>query len=254
MSFLRFFRPRRLAAFATLALSLGAASGCRPLPPAPPATAPLAVLSPLPPELAAALATFRAEGPKGWAFTQTTSGEGRQRVERYDPRERGPARWTLLLEKGAAPTEEEQQRYRETRPLFDSSANLVPQLDRTSAAHLTRDEAADTYEFRLLPAGDTDTAAAHMRARFTLDRATGAFTRVEILAIEPFKPARSLTIHEARTTLLYSAPAGDRPALLREVSMHVSGERFWFRDFTQDVVSTFSDHENVSSPTPVSPQ
>lgn len=206
-------------------------------------------LASLPPELAAALDQFRAEGPKGWAFTQSTSGGGKERVERYDPRQRGSARWTLLSEKGAVPTEAEQQRYRDTRPPLDSSANLAAQLDRARALLLSEDAAASTatFEFALKPASDADTAAAHMRARVTLHRPTSSIVRVELFNFRPFKPAGSLTIHDARTTLVYSPPSGGRPALPLESAMHVRGERFWFRDFEQSVTSKFTDHEDASA-------
>ncbi|MBC8009472.1 MAG: hypothetical protein H7067_05200, partial [Burkholderiales bacterium] len=207
----------------------------------------------LPADLVAALDTFRAEGPRGWAFTQTTSGGGKERVERYDPRQRGAARWTLLSEKGVPPTEEEQKRYRDTRPPFDSAADLAKQLVRESAALAARDERTTTYEFHLRPGSENDKAAAHMRARFTLDHPTGAITRVELFNIESFKAATSLTIHEARTTIVYSPPTNTRPALPQEVTMHVRGERFWIRDFEQKVTSTYSDQENASAPQPSTP-
>lgn len=204
------------------------------------------ILASLPPELHAALDGFRAEGPRGWAFTQTTSGEGKDRVERYDPLGRGAARWTLLLENGVEPTEAEQKRYRDTRPPFDSSAGLAGQFDRARAALVAEDAdaATTTYEFALKPASETDRAAAHMRARVTLHRPTGAIVRVELFNFRPFKPASSLTIHEARTTLVYTPPTEDRPALPAESGMHIRGERFWFRAFEQSVKSVFTEHEN----------
>ncbi len=217
-------------------------------PPATTAADALPVLAPLPPELTAALDTFRAEGPKGWAFTQTTTGGGKDRVERYDPRQRGSARWTLLSEKGVEPTEEEQKRYRDTRPSLDSAANLAAQLDRATAVLAAEDEESVTYQFRLVPGSEDDKAAAHMRARFTLDRATGAVAHVELFTAGPFKAATSLTIDEARTTIAYALPTADRPALPREVSMHVKGKRFWFRPFEEKVVSTYSDQENAALP------
>ena len=237
----------RLPAFLAVSFLVLALPGCQPPPPAPAPAAPLAVVSPLPADLAAALDAFRAEGPKGWAFTQSTTGGGRDRVERYDPSRRGPARWTLLSEKGRAPTETEQQRYRDTRPPFDAAANLASQLDRASATLVARDGQSATYEFALVPAGEHDTAAAHMRARFTQDAATGAFTRVELFNFQPFKAATSLTIQEARTTLLYAPPSGGRPALPLETSLHVRGTRFWLSNFHQEVVSKFSDQADMSA-------
>lgn len=241
----RIHSSRVLFSCAALGL-LAALPACSPPPPAA-STPALPAVSPLPADLVAALDTFRAEGPRGWAFTQTTSGGGKDRVERYDPRQRGAARWTLLSEKGTPPTEEEQKRYRDTRPPFDSAANLAAQLIRESATLAAKDERTSTYEFRLRPGSDKDKAAAHMRARFTLDHPTSAVTRVELFTIESFKAATSLTIHEARTTLVYSLPTDTRPALPQEVAMHVRGERFWIRDFEQTVTSTYSDQENAAA-------
>ena len=247
------FRLPRLALPILLACAAFAA-----LPGCAPATDPAAAafgpaLPAEPPELATALDTFRAEGPKGWAFTQTTTGGGKDRVERFDPRQRGPARWTLLSEKNRPPTDEEQKRYRDTRPATDSASNLAAQLDRTAVALVAQDAATATYEYRLNPAGEHDTAAAHMRARFTLNRTTGTFTRVELYNFEPFKAASSLIIKEARTVLLYDLPADGRPALPREVSLKVSGKRFWIRDFEQAITSTFSDHEDATIAVPAAP-
>lgn len=235
----------RLPVLVVAGIVLAATPACSP-PPSAASTPALPPVSPLPEDLVKALATFRAEGPRGWAFTQTTVGGGKDRVERYDPRQRGAARWTLLSEKGAVPTEAEQQRYRDTRPAYDSAADLANQLVRESAALAAKDERTTTYEFHLRPGSDKDETAAHMRARFTLDHPTGTITRVELFNIEPFKPASSLTIHEARTTLVYSLPTDTRPSLPQEVTMLVRGERFWIRDFEQKVTSTYSDQENAS--------
>lgn len=236
---------------AALAL-LAALPACSPPPPpAAASSAALPAVSPLPADLAAALDTFRAEGPKGWAFTQTTSGDGKERVERYDPRQRGSARWTLISDKGAAPTEAEQQRYRDTRPPLDSSANLAAQLDRDSALLAAHEGRTSTYEFRLKPGSGEDKVAPHMRAHVTLDHPTGAIVRVELFTTGSFKPATSLVIDEARTTLVYSLPTETLPALPQEVTMHVRGKRFWLRSFEEKVTSAYSDHENVAKPAAV---
>jgi len=249
----------RRPSFTRFLISLAAAAVlvCLPACSRPPATTAadsLPILSPLPTELTAALDTFRAEGPKGWAFTQTTAGSGKERVERYDPRRRGAGRWTLLSERGVEPTAEEQRRYRDMRPSFDSSANVAAQLDRATAVLAAEDATSVTYQFRLLTTSEEDRAAAHMRARITLDRPTGAVTLVELFTAGPFKAAISLFIDEARTTITYALPTADKPALPQEVSMHVKGKRFWFRDFEETVVSTYSDQENAApaaeAPTP----
>lgn len=242
-------RLRRLVPALLSALCL-AFVACAPVPPTAAPTPPLETLAQLPAELVAALDDFRAEGPRGWAFTQTTSGADKVRVERYNPRLRGSARWTLLLEDGVAPTEAELEKYRATRPSIDSASGLASQLDRTSVAVVARDGAVTTYEFRLKPVSEKDAAAPHMRARFSYDSASRAFTRVELFNVQAFKPAFSLTILEARTTLAYVPPDEGLPALPHEVVMHVSGRRFFFSDFEQTVTSRFTDHEYVAAPAP----
>lgn len=237
---------RRLALLLSALALLAALPACAPSPESAAAENFGPLLATLPPELTHALDHFRAEGPKGWAFTQTTSGGGKERVERYDPRQRGAARWTLISEKGATPTEAEQQRYRDTRPPLDASSNLAAQFDRARVALVSQDERAATYEFALKPASETDTAAAHMRARITLDHPTGAIVRVELFNLQSFKPAGSLTIEEARTTLLYAPPADGRPALPLESTFHVRGKRFWIQNFEQTVTSKFTEHEDAS--------
>lgn len=243
---------RRVSHLAVSVLALGLVAtqpGCSP-DPAPggtAATAAMPVVSPLPAEVTDALDHFRAEGPKGWAFTQTTKGRDKDTVERYDPRRRGPLRWTLLSDKGKTPTDEEQRRYRDTRPGFDSSSGLAAQVERDAAWLVSDDEQGKTYEFRLKPQGEKDVAAAHMRARFTFERASGAIVRVELFNFESFKGAASLTLHEARTVLAYTPPADGRPALPQEISMTVRGERFWFSDFEEKLVSTFSDFEDAAA-------
>lgn len=241
---------RRLALLLSALALLVALPACAPSPDGAAAENFGPLLSVLPPELTHAIDHFRAEGPKGWAFTQTTRGGGKERVERYDPRHRGAARWTLISEKGVAPTEAEQQRYRDTRPPLDASSNLAAQFDRSRVVLVSQDERAATYEFALKPASDTDTAAAHMHARVTLDRPSGAIIRVELFNFRPFKPASSLVIEQARTTLTYAPPADGRPALPIESTMSVRGKRFWFRDFEQTVTSTFTEQENASLPRP----
>lgn len=238
---------RRLASLSVILALLAALPACSPPPSAAAGTA-LPAVSPLPADLSAALDSFRAEGPKGWAFTQTTRGDNKDVVERYDPRQRGSLRWTLLQKDGRPPTEEEQRRYRDTRPPLDSSANVAAQLDRATATLAARDEHTTTYEFRLIPGSAEDKVAAHMRARVTLHHATGAIVRVEMFTAEGFKPATSLVIDEARTTMAYSLPTDTLPSLPQEVTMHVRGKRFWIRDFEEKVVSTYSDHEDAGKP------
>src|SRR5262245_20127063 len=57
-----------------------------------------------PPELTAALETFRSDPPRGWSFTQTTRAEGKSTVERYDAAKPEFDRWSLVKKDDRAPT------------------------------------------------------------------------------------------------------------------------------------------------------
>ncbi|MEY4489687.1 MAG: hypothetical protein RIQ79_2195 [Verrucomicrobiota bacterium] len=243
--------PRFFPAF-TLLILLVALPACSPPPPvASVSTAfPVAAVVPVPPELTAALAAYRASGPKGWAFTQTSVGTGKNLIERFDPRVRGPARWTLLRKDGREPTDEEQKEYRQ-QSLAKNEAEgggVRDQLDLVTCALVARDERTATYQFALRPADKGDTAAAHMRARFTLDFPTGAIVRVELSNFEHFSPVISLKIDEASTIMRYSLPSADQPSLLIDITMKLRGRRLWFRSFTQDMSMSYSDQVSAVSP------
>jgi len=205
---------------------------------------------PMPPELTTALSAYRASGPKGWAFTQTSVGTGKNLIERFDPRVRGPARWTLLRKDGREPTVEEQTEYRQ-QSLSKHEAEgggVRDQIDLSTCALVARDDRTASYQFALRPADKQDTAAAHMRAVFTLDSPTGAIVRVELSNFEHFSPVISLKVEEASTILRYSLPNTDQPCLLSDISMKLKGRRLWFRSFTQDMSMIYSDQVRAIFP------
>lgn len=204
-----------------------------------------ALAGPVPPELAKALADFRTEGPKGWAFTQTTEAEGKSLVEGFDPAKPDFQRWTLVRKDGAEPTADELRDYREkqTRRTGGQTApNVKDQIDPESCELVSDDGTRATWKFRLRPGSVEDRSAEHMMAAFTLHRATGTIERVELGSFEPFSPMFSVSIAEARTVLTYSLPAGDTPSLLQAVSMKVRGKAMWFKSLDSDLSVVYSDY------------
>lgn len=231
--------PMRLLVFAALCLSaLSALAG------------------PVPPELAAALQTFRAEGTKGWAFTQTTSSGGKALVERFEPLSRGPSHWTLLQKDGRMPTEDELAEYRETqrrRGRDDSAPNVKDQIDPATCELVSDDGTHTTWRFRLKPTDADDKSAAHMAATFTLHRPTGTIERVELANFEPFSPATLVNLTEARTIVTYTLPRDGRPTLLAAVTTRVRGRALWIKSLDSDLTVTYSDYVYaVKPPTPTS--
>lgn len=199
----------------------------------------------IPAELAATLKNFRAEGPKGWAFTQTTSGESHTRVERFDPLGRHSIQWKLVQQDGRAPTGEEIAKYNEIkarRSSNETAPNVKDQIIPESCEVLSETAERGVYRFKLKPGGDDDRAAEHMRATFTLHRPTATIEQVELASVAPFSPVMMVNVQEARTVMSYSLPEGERPSLLRQVVVRIRGRAMWFRSLDQDMTVTYSDY------------
>ncbi len=204
----------------------------------------------MPAELTAALDKFRADGPKGWAFTQTTRSDTRSMVERHDPLIRAPFSWTLIKQNDREPTEKELNDYR-NRVAFrsnDGTASVKDQIIPESCELVAETDDTADYRFKLAPGSDEDRTAAFMTATFTLHRPSGTITRVDLGNHEPFSPMFAVKIAEARTIMDYSTPEGDRPSLLMKVHTRVRGRAFWFRSLDDDLHVTYSDHVNQAKP------
>lgn len=199
----------------------------------------------MPPELAAALKEFRAEGPKGWAFTQKTVAGDKSRVERYEPLGRHSIQWKLISQNGAAPSSEDVEKYNELkarRSSNENAPNVKDQIIPESCEVVSETPERGVYRFRLKPGGDDDKAAEHMRATFSLHRASSTIESVELASIEPFSPVMMVKVDEARTVMTYSLPETDRPSFLQTVVVRVRGRAMWFRSLDQDMTVTYSDY------------
>lgn len=205
--------------------------------------------APTPPELRSALSEFRTEGPKNWAFVQTTTAEDKRLVENFDPRRRGTDKWVLVEMDGNPPTENELESYREKqahRLGAGSAPNVKDQLDYDSCELISDDGTQAVWRFRLLPGGFDDNSAEHMAATFTFHRPTGTIQRVELASIETFSPTFVVKIEDARTLLEYSLPEGSTPSLLQTISVRIRGRAFYFKSLDSDLTVSYSEYENAN--------
>lgn len=210
----------------------------------------------MPPELAEALKGFRAEGTRGWAFTQTTRGSTKSLVERFDPRKHEFERWTLLQKDDRAPTADEIETYNEMqtrRTRGETAPNVKDQIVPDSAELVSDDGVRGTWRFRLNPTDKDDSSAAHMKAAFTLHRPSRTIERVELASFEPFQPVFGVRIQEARTVMEYSLPENDRPTLLQRIEVRLRGRAWLIKSLDDDLSVTYSDHE-FAGKKPVSTQ
>jgi hypothetical protein len=198
--------------------------------------------------LADALAGFRAEGAKGWAFTQTTTSGNKSLVERYDPSKPEFSRWVLLKKDGAAPsaadlTEYEQKLSRRSRG--DTAPNVKDQLDRATCERVEENTERATYRFRLKAIDKDDKSAPFMAVTFTLHKPTHTIEQVDLFNVEPFSPVFLVKVAEAKTTMKYSLPEGDRSTLLQNVTVKVRGRAMWIRSLDEDMTVVYSDYVHV---------
>lgn len=208
--------------------------------------APLASAAPLPEDLRTALTNYHAEGSKGWAFTQSTRASGKSLVERYDPRLPEFRRWTLLQKDGRAPTDKEQQTYAEQqtrRSRGDTAPNVKEQIDEATGELIHDDGTRAHWRFRLRTTDEDDRSAAHMAVTFVLHRPTFTIERMELASFEPFKPVTGIAIEQARTVVDYSLPEGDRPTLLKRITVTLRGRAWWIKSLDDDMTVVYSDFE-----------
>jgi hypothetical protein len=200
---------------------------------------------PTPPELEAALKNFHAEGSKGWAFTQTTVSGEHSRVERFNPLGKNFLQWTLVQQDGHDPTAGEIEKYNEhktRRSSSENAPNVKDQIAPGTCEVIEESPERGVYRFHLKPGDTDDKSAQFMRVSFTLHRPTATIEKVELASTGPFSPVLLVQIKEARTVMTYSLPDGERPTLLKEVSVRVRGRAMWFRSLDQDMRVTYSDY------------
>ncbi len=204
--------------------------------------------APLPPELAESLKTFRAEGPRGWSFTQLTAAGNVSQRERFDASQPEFNRWSLVQKNGRTPTADELRTYAEGKSRRSAGFNaprIQEQLDLNSATLLRTDPGRPQWQFRLKPGGADDKSARFMMMTVTFHEPTRSVERVEISNEKPFSPVLAVSIAENRTVMNYSLPTSDRPSLLQSVTLHLRGQAFWFKSLDEDMTIAFSDYEKA---------
>lgn len=203
------------------------------------------VAGPTPPELEAALKEFRAEGAKGWAFTQTTVSGDHNRVERFNPLGKNFLQWTLVQQDGRPPTADELQSYNEhktRRSSTENAPNVKNQIAPGTCEVVEETPERGVYRFQLTPGDKDDHSAQFMQVTFTLHRPTATIEKVDLASTGPFSPVLMVQIKEARTVMTYSLPDGERPTLLKDVSVRVRGRAMWIRSLDQDLTVSYSDY------------
>jgi hypothetical protein len=209
----------------------------------------LLVLAPLlgstPPLLDEATRDFRGDAPRGWSYTQRTTGAGHSMVERYEAAQPEFNRWSLLEQDDRLPSADEVRTYREGRSRRSRTGTaplLVQQLLLESAEMLSENTERATFRCRLRPGEARDRTAEFLRATLVIHKASRTVESVELANVAPFSPAVGVRITEMTTRLSYSLPDGDRPSLPLQVSTRVRGRAFWLVSLDEEMTVAFSGH------------
>ncbi len=193
-----------------------------------------------------ALQGFRTEGPKGWAFTQTSRSTEFSRVETFDPLRPAHLQWSLLMENDRPPSAGTLESYREqqTRRTGGNTApNVKEQLIMDTATLRASEDDRELWHFQLKPGGSDDRSAEHMDTVITLHVPTGTIERVELANFEPFSPVFGVKVETARTIIEYSLPTDDRPSLLQNIAVTIRGRAFFIKSLDSDMTVTYSNYE-----------
>lgn len=202
----------------------------------------------VPAELAAALESFRADPPRGWSYTQTTTAEGKSTVERYDAAKPEFDRWSLVQKDGRTPTADELKTYgemRSRRSRGGTAPKLTEQLDLATCEVVTRTSERATYRFRVRPGEAGDKTAQHLRATLVLHLPTQTVESLELSNTAAFSPTPGVTIAEMKTAMRYRVPAGDTPARPEQIATRVRGRAFWLKSLDADMTVTYSGYEKA---------
>lgn len=208
-----------------------------------------AALAAVPPELEAALKTFRSDPPPGWSFTQTTTAEGRSTIERCDAALPGHARWSLVRKDDRAPTAAEITDYAEARSRRSrtgTAPRITEQFLLETLETVADDTERSTYRCRLRRGENRDDTAQHLRATLVLHKASGVIESITLANTEPFRPSFGLSIAELKTEMIYALPAAaGAPSLPQRVTSRVRGTVFWLKSLDSEMTVTFSNYERA---------
>lgn len=196
------------------------------------------------------LRSFRPEGPPDWGYEQSTQGDGKARIERYDPGQPESQRWSLLSLDSRAPTAEEIRDYRSIKMQRSSlfhAPRLQEQLDPGSAKVLEDTASLLRIRYRLRPGDASDRTSAHLTVELTWMKASRTITRVVIASFEPFSPVFGISLNRTRTELHYAEPREGRPSLPERYTIEVRGRAYWIKGIEQDLTITFSNPFRIAA-------
>jgi hypothetical protein len=205
----------------------------------------LPVMAAMPAYLRTALDSFNPGVPAGWACTLTTTRNDHILVERFDPSRPTGGQWTLLQCQGRAPTAEEVEKYRKSRPPgspVGPQANFQKGDIEPGSLTLVREDneqAEFKGAFRDESSG-ADKMLGHLVLHLTVSKLRPHIEKYTLSLSAPYAPVLGVKMNELQVETAYHPPATDRPALPASHTSRFTG-RILLISTQEDLQVTFSD-------------
>jgi hypothetical protein len=184
-----------------------------------------------------------------WAFTETTSGEDRTWIGRYDPRLPPGERWSLLSVDGRAPSDAERGEWASGRNEPDGRKDDQPaDADIVSPDSLVLlGEDATRWRFGFRPSiDDEDEDAREFMAQVDgtlVVRKDGRWLEeLRLTSAGPIRPATGVKISRFETELRFGRAA---PVVLLAVDVHVKGRALLAIAFEEQERVRYGDYQLV---------
>ena len=194
----------------------------------------------------------RADATKldGWAFTVTTTEEGKKTVETHDPTAPKGQRWKLMLKAGKPPTDKQLKKYAEERRHGGGKALKLGGLVDKSSLELARED-SERLTFRFRMKADDEEAklmAGKIRGTLVVRRKEPTVESLEIANTEKISKTGVFSLSEFQTRIRFR-PAPDRAeSLIESITARVRGRALLVKSLDVDSETTFSEFRWVGDP------
>lgn len=199
----------------------------------------------MPGYLKTALADFIPGVPPGWACTITTTRNADTLVERFDASQAPGQQWTLLQCHGRAPSNEEREKYQQSRPpdsAVGPQANFQKaDIEPGSLVLVSEDGERAEFKgaFRQESTG-ADKMLGHLNLHLTVDQRSPHIAKYTLTLATPYSPVLGVKMYELRVEATYTAPTPEHPSLPATHTSRFKG-RILFIPTEEILHVTFSD-------------
>jgi hypothetical protein len=199
----------------------------------------------MPAYLRTALANFTPGVPPGWACTITTTRNDDILVERFDAAQAPGAQWTLLQYHGRAPTSEETEKYRQSRPpgtpVGPQSNFQKADIEPGSLVLVSEDDERAEFKggFRQESTG-ADKMLGHLVLHLTVTKRSPYVAKYALSLDGPYSPVLGGKMDELQVEATYAAPDDRHPSLPVAYTSRFKGSILFFPS-EENLRVTFSD-------------